>query len=80
MALKPDDQYEYKRCVQCGQSKKVHKDREPLWDHDEWIRKDEDYCLRCRREDLDFRWRVSLSENYEKQGQQIPEWVWNRRI
>jgi hypothetical protein len=86
MALKPDDQYEYKICTVCGKRKKVHVGDELLFNHDEWIRDNshlsEKYhgmCLKCTTEELDFSWRKASHERYEAEGKPIPDWIWKNR-
>lgn len=88
MALKPNDQYEYRVCTSCEKKKKVHCDNEPLWDWDEWIGDnkhlpDPEYqglCFRCTREALDFNWRKATSERYEAEGKPVPKWVWHQEL
>lgn len=87
MAVRPDDQYEYRVCTECKKSKKVYDKSkpEPLWNHDEWIGdndhlQDEKYkglCFRCTHDELDFGWRRATSERYEAEGKEIPWWVWH---
>jgi len=88
VALKPDDQYEYKTCLKCGQSKKVlPPEGEPLWYWEEWIKSNEllssrEYdgmCMVCTRDALDYNFRMSVEKRYVAQGKPVPAWVWGER-
>lgn len=36
----------------------------------------EGVCNVCRREDIEFRWRMSCHERREAAGKPIPKWIW----
>jgi hypothetical protein len=85
MALKPDDQYEYLKCTECGENKKVYRTSapEPLWNHDEWIYEDAylndvqylGLCFRCCSAAIRANWKKGLIDDREKREKPIPQWM-----